>query len=68
MDVKRYFRGPLVWVALVVLVVVAYTGLFHSDGGYKKVSTSEVVTAINSGNVDPAGEVGQRAVGQRTTG
>ena len=54
MDVKRYFRGPLVWVALVVLVVVAYTGLFHSDGGYKKVSTSEVVTAINSGNVDPA--------------
>src|SRR5450759_2472738 len=54
MDVKRYFRGPLVWVALVVLVVVAYTGLFHADGGYKKVSTSEVVTAINSGNVDPA--------------
>src|SRR5659263_256207 len=57
MDVKRYFRGPLVWVALVVLVVVAYTGLFHSDGGYKKVSTSEVVTAINSGNVDPAAKL-----------
>jgi cell division protease FtsH len=60
MDVKRYFRGPLVWVALVALVVIAYTGLFHGDGGFKKATTSDVVAAINSGNVDPTDGAGNK--------
>ncbi|MFD9333608.1 ATP-dependent zinc metalloprotease FtsH [Streptomyces sp. NPDC060028] len=54
MDVKRYFRGPVMWIVLAVLAVVVLMNVVGSGGGYKTVDTSEVVKAINSGQVQSA--------------
>src|SRR5690606_27226467 len=47
MDVKRYFRGPVMWIVLAVLAVVVLMQVVGSSGGYKTVDTAEVVRAIN---------------------
>ena len=52
MDVKRYFRGPVFWIALVVLAVLLVSQLVTSTGGLEKVDTSDVVEAIEAGNVE----------------
>ncbi|MCX5146300.1 MULTISPECIES: ATP-dependent zinc metalloprotease FtsH [unclassified Streptomyces] len=54
MDVKRYFRGPVMWIVLAVLAVVVLMNVVGSGGGYKSVETSEVIKAINSGQVQSA--------------
>ncbi|MEV6583454.1 ATP-dependent zinc metalloprotease FtsH [Streptomyces sp. NPDC051582] len=54
MDVKRYFRGPVMWIVLAVLAVVVLMNVVGSGGGYKSVETSEVIKAINSGQVESA--------------
>ncbi|MDX6273303.1 MAG: cell division protease FtsH, partial [Frankiales bacterium] len=54
MDVKRYFRGPIAWILVAVLVLIVVTSLFKGDGGYKHVDTSRVVAAIQSGQVQSA--------------
>lgn len=54
MDVKRYFRGPVMWIVLAVLAVVVLMNVVGSGGGYKSVDTSEVIKAINSGQVETA--------------
>ncbi|WP_327284668.1 MULTISPECIES: ATP-dependent zinc metalloprotease FtsH [unclassified Streptomyces] len=54
MDVKRYFRGPVMWIVLAVLAVVVLMNVVGSGGGYKTVDTSEVIKAINSGQVQSA--------------
>lgn len=54
MDVKRYFRGPVMWIVLAVLAVVVLMNVVGSGGGYKSVDTSEVIKAINSGQVQQA--------------
>ncbi|WP_405491570.1 ATP-dependent zinc metalloprotease FtsH [Streptomyces sp. NBC_00096] len=51
MDVKRYFRGPVMWIVLAVLAVVVLMNVVGSGGGYKSVETSEVIKAINNGQV-----------------
>ena len=33
MDVKRYFRGPVIWVVLAVVAVLAVMQLVSSAGG-----------------------------------
>ncbi len=56
MNLKKIFRGPLVWIILAVIAIgllVDFTGSLA--GGYKQVPTSQVVTLIN-GN-DPLSEV-----------
>jgi len=35
MDVKRYFRGPFVWVALVIIGVLLVTSISSAAGGFK---------------------------------
>lgn len=47
MDVKRYFRGPVMWIVLAVLAVVVLMQVVGSSEGYKTVDTSKVVQAIN---------------------
>ncbi|GGZ14171.1 ATP-dependent zinc metalloprotease FtsH [Streptomyces poonensis] len=47
MDVKRYFRGPVMWIVLAVLAVVVLMQVVGSSGGYKTVDTGQVVQAIN---------------------
>ncbi|OAR26342.1 cell division protein FtsH [Streptomyces sp. ERV7] len=54
MDVKRYFRGPVMWIVLAVLAVVVLMQVVGSSGGYKTVDTSEVVQAIDKNQVDEA--------------
>src|SRR5471032_1507361 len=51
MNVKRYARGPLFWVLLVVLILVVLNGLWAGGSTFKSVSTSQVVADIDSGNV-----------------
>src|SRR5450755_3769005 len=51
MNVKRYARGPLFWVLLVVLILVVLNGLWAGGSSFKSVSTSQVVADIDSGNV-----------------
>ena len=54
MDVKRYFRGPLLWVLLFgVLVALVMWGV-NPGQTYEKVDTSTVVSAIQNGQVKSA--------------
>ncbi|MFC7219551.1 ATP-dependent zinc metalloprotease FtsH [Streptomyces polyrhachis] len=54
MDVKRYFRGPVMWIILAVLAVVLLIELVGSSEGYKSVDTAEVVSAIQQDKVKSA--------------
>ncbi|GGY04753.1 ATP-dependent zinc metalloprotease FtsH [Streptomyces naganishii JCM 4654] len=54
MDVKRYFRGPVMWIVLAVLAVVVLMQVVGSSGGYKTVDTGQVVAAINDNRVQSA--------------
>ncbi|MFC9282351.1 ATP-dependent zinc metalloprotease FtsH [Streptomyces collinus] len=54
MDVKRYFRGPVMWIVLAVLAVVVLMQVVGSSGGYKTVDTGQVVAAINDNKVESA--------------
>jgi cell division protease FtsH len=58
MDVKRYFRGPVVWIVLAVLAVVVLTQLVSNAGGFRKEQTSNVIAAIESGQVASATLIG----------
>jgi cell division protease FtsH len=49
MDVKRYFRGPVFWIALAILAVLAISSVASSAGGFQKVDTFQVLEAIESG-------------------
>ena len=54
MDVKRYFRGPFFWVALVILGVLLATSISSAAGGFKKVDTSVAIKAIQQDKVAEA--------------
>src|SRR5215471_2286359 len=54
MDVKRYFRGPLLWVLLFGLLVLLVFWGVNPGGSYEKVDTSKIVTEIQSGQIQSA--------------
>jgi cell division protease FtsH len=54
MDVKRIFRGPVIWVVLVVLAVLAVMNIMSSGNGYQSVDTSKIVSQISAGQVTSA--------------
>ncbi len=54
MDVKRYFRGPVVWVLLVIVAVLLVTSISSASGGFTKVDTSVAVAQIQDDNVTSA--------------
>ncbi|MHC0431841.1 ATP-dependent zinc metalloprotease FtsH [Streptomyces sp. O3] len=54
MDVKRYFRGPVMWIVLAVLAVVVLMQVVGSSGGHKTVDTGKVVQAIDDKQVESA--------------
>jgi cell division protease FtsH len=58
MDVKRYLRGPAVWIILAVLAVVLVTRMFDAANGYKKVDTATAIAEIENGHVRSATLVG----------
>ncbi|MEO6713929.1 MAG: ATP-dependent zinc metalloprotease FtsH, partial [Mycobacteriales bacterium] len=54
MDFRRYFRGPLIYIVIVLLLVFAFFQLVSSAGGYKSVPLSDVRKAIAAGDVAKA--------------
>ncbi|WP_436774240.1 ATP-dependent zinc metalloprotease FtsH [Yinghuangia sp. YIM S09857] len=58
MDVKRIFRGPIMWVVLAVLAVFVLMQLVGGSSGYKGVDTSQVIEAINKDQVQSAKIIG----------
>jgi cell division protease FtsH len=54
MDVKRYFRGPLLLVLLAVLVIAITLGWANSGSSYQQVDTSQVVKLIDQNDVKSA--------------
>lgn len=48
MDVKRYFRAPIMWIVLAVLAVIVLMQVVSDSNGYKTVDTGQVVAAINA--------------------
>ncbi|MEU8796289.1 ATP-dependent zinc metalloprotease FtsH [Spirillospora sp. NPDC048819] len=54
MDVKRYFRGPLLWILLFGLLVALVMWGINPGPSYEKVDTSKVVQEINAGQVKSA--------------
>ncbi len=54
MDVKRYFRAPIMWIVLAVLAVVVLMQVVSDSNGYKTVDTGQVVAAINANEVKSA--------------
>ncbi|MEZ5191723.1 MAG: hypothetical protein R2734_03870 [Nocardioides sp.] len=51
MPVKRMFKGPWPWIALVVVAVVLGLQLTGSPGGYDEIPTSEMNKYIADGSV-----------------
>jgi cell division protease FtsH len=51
MNVKRWFRGPWLWVALFAIVVLVVLDVVSSRSGYKDVDTSTMVQQLQSGHV-----------------
>ncbi|HEX6452528.1 MAG TPA: ATP-dependent zinc metalloprotease FtsH [Trebonia sp.] len=54
MDLKRYFRGPLLLVLLAVLVIAITLGWANSGSSYQQADTSQVVKLIEQGSVKSA--------------
>ncbi len=53
-DVKRYLRGPVVWILVAVLAVILISRVFDAANGFKKVDTATAIEAINSDQVKKA--------------
>ena len=51
MNLKRLARGPLLYVALLILVVVAVTNVFGGGKAYDTTDTGTVLQQIDQGNV-----------------
>ncbi|HMD94561.1 MAG TPA: ATP-dependent zinc metalloprotease FtsH [Trebonia sp.] len=54
MELKRYFRGPLLLVLLAVLVITITLGWANSGSTYQQKDTSQVVQLIEQGQVKSA--------------
>jgi cell division protease FtsH len=52
MNVKRWFRGPWLWVVLFAILVLVVLDVVSSRSGYKDVDTSTMVSQLQSGHVE----------------
>ena len=44
MKLKRYTRGPALWVVLALVLVFALSSAFRGDGGYAKSNTATIMS------------------------
>jgi cell division protease FtsH len=51
MNLKRFTRGPALYIVLALILVVAVSAGLRGNGGYKSVSTAKVLNDISSGQV-----------------
>ena len=54
MNLRRTIRGPITWLVVAVILVLALVTLTSSNGGYKGVSLNTIETAIANGDVQTA--------------
>jgi cell division protease FtsH len=54
MDVKRYFRGPLLLIVVAVLLLLVVLNYANSGSSYQQVDTSRIVSLIEHGQVKSA--------------
>ena len=54
MNAKRFFRGPLFWIMLAVLLVLLGSSLLGSIGGPTQVDTSQAIADIQTDKVESA--------------
>ncbi len=67
MDVKRYLRGPVIWIVLAVVAVILLSRVLDAANGYKKVDTATVVNSIEHNQVQKATLVGGEDMKVRVT-
>src|SRR5260370_41189059 len=51
MELRRFFRAPLLLIAVAVLLLLFVLDYANSGSSYKQVDTSQIVTAIDQGQV-----------------
>ncbi|MFG1946089.1 ATP-dependent zinc metalloprotease FtsH [Nonomuraea sp. NPDC048826] len=54
MDLKRFTRGPLLWILGIVVLLLLVTQLWSGGGNFKQADTSTVLEQIRTGNVSNA--------------
>ncbi len=54
MDLKRFTRGPLLWILGIVVLLLLVTTMFNSDGNFEKTDTSKIVSLIQQDKVENA--------------
>ncbi|MEU4508466.1 ATP-dependent zinc metalloprotease FtsH [Nonomuraea wenchangensis] len=54
MDLKRFTRGPLLWILGIVVLLLLVTQLWSGGGNFKQADTSLVLQQIRDGNVSNA--------------
>jgi cell division protease FtsH len=54
MDVKRFLRGPILWILVATALVLVGSSLVTNVTGPRQVDTSEAVTAIRAGQISDA--------------
>ncbi|HEU5034358.1 MAG TPA: ATP-dependent zinc metalloprotease FtsH [Mycobacteriales bacterium] len=54
MNLRRTIRGPITWLIVAVVLVLALVTITSSNGGYKSVSLSTIEHAISNGQVEAA--------------
>src|SRR5690606_4450659 len=54
MDLKRFTRGPLLWILGIVVLLLLVTTMWSDDGNFEKADTSTVVSWIEEGRVSNA--------------
>jgi cell division protease FtsH len=58
MDLKRFFRGPIFWIAVLIIVILFIGDLVTRSGGFQQEDTYKVVDQIRSDKVTSAVIVG----------
>src|SRR5436305_5694493 len=54
MNLRRTIRGPITWLIVAVVVVLALLTFTGTSGGYKSVPLSKIESAVSAGNVASA--------------
>ncbi|HSK27484.1 MAG TPA: ATP-dependent zinc metalloprotease FtsH [Jiangellales bacterium] len=58
MNAKRFFRGPFMWLVLVVLGFVVVSNLLSAGAGFDRVDSSTMFQALDDGNISSAKVIG----------
>ncbi len=58
MDFKRFFRGPIFWIAVLIIVVLLVGDFATRSGGFKEVDTYRIFQEIDGNDVRSAVVVG----------